>query len=143
TGTMEHARLCLLCLLGGGVILPGSPEPGPAPEPRRGGSLPGRGPEEPELVEALREVLDEGGTREPPALEKRLSWVPWGGGGWGAALGDPRPPFGGGGGAGLADGAAPQCEPREPWGGRRGARFGKLCSCPRGTWGGLLILKCS
>ncbi|XP_033376040.1 cocaine- and amphetamine-regulated transcript protein-like isoform X2 [Parus major] len=63
-------------------------------------------------VEVLQEVLDKLRTREPPALEKRLSWVPW-------------------------------CEPREPCAVRRGARIGKLCSCPRGTSCNLFILKCS
>ncbi|NXF26807.1 CART protein, partial [Rhodinocichla rosea] len=102
---MENARLCLLCLLGSGLVLLGTPEPVPEP-------WPGHGREHTELAEALREVLDELGTRETPALEKRLSWVPW-------------------------------CEPREPCAVRRGARFGKLCSCPRGTSCNLLILKCS
>ncbi|NXE67912.1 CART protein, partial [Calcarius ornatus] len=102
---MENARLCLLCLLGSGLILLGAPEP--VPELR-----PGNSREETELAEALRAALDELGTREPPALEKRLSWVPW-------------------------------CEPREPCAVRRGARIGKLCSCPRGTSCNLFILKCS
>ncbi|XP_063259643.1 cocaine- and amphetamine-regulated transcript protein-like [Prinia subflava] len=97
---MENARLCLLCLLGSGLVLLGTPEPVPEPRPSR---------EETELVGVLPEVLH---TREPPALEKRLSWVPW-------------------------------CEPREPCAVRRGARFGKLCSCPRGTSCNLFILKCS
>ncbi|NXR89986.1 CART protein, partial [Hypocryptadius cinnamomeus] len=110
TGNMESARLCLLCLLGSGLILLGTPEP--APELRPGLSLPGHGREETELAEVLREALDELGTREPPALEKRLSWVPW-------------------------------CERREPCAVRRGARIGKLCSCPRGTSCNLSILKCS
>ncbi|NWX61292.1 CART protein, partial [Promerops cafer] len=100
TGNMEHARLCLLCLLGSGLILLGAPEPVPELRPTR--SLPGHSREETELVEVLQEVLDKLGTREPPALEKRLSWVPW-------------------------------CEPGEPCAVRRGARIGKLCSCPRGT----------
>ncbi|XP_039942462.1 cocaine- and amphetamine-regulated transcript protein-like [Hirundo rustica] len=99
---MENALLCLLCLLGSGLILLGAPEP--APELR-----PGQSREETELVETLQEVLDE---LEPPALEKRLSWVPW-------------------------------CQPREPCAVRRGARIGKLCSCPRGTSCNLFILKCS
>ncbi|XP_059345948.1 cocaine- and amphetamine-regulated transcript protein-like [Ammospiza nelsoni] len=107
---MENALLCLLCLLGSGLVLLGTPEP--VPELRPGLSPPGHGREEPELAEALREVLAELGTREPPALEKRLSWVPW-------------------------------CEPREPCAVRRGARIGKLCSCPRGTSCNLFILKCS
>ncbi|XP_066422595.1 cocaine- and amphetamine-regulated transcript protein-like [Molothrus aeneus] len=72
---MENARLCLLCLLGSGLILLGTPEPVPELGPAL--SLPGHGREETELAEALQEVLDELGTREPPALEKRLSWVPW------------------------------------------------------------------
>ncbi|NWI02951.1 CART protein, partial [Tichodroma muraria] len=109
-GAMENARLCLLCLLGSGLILLGTPEP--VPELRPTLSPPGHSREETELVELLQEVLDELGTREPPALEKRLSWVPW-------------------------------CEPREPCAVRRGARIGKLCSCPRGTSCNLLILKCS
>ncbi|NXL23405.1 CART protein, partial [Setophaga kirtlandii] len=72
---MENALLCLLCLLGSGLILLGTPEP--VPELRPALSLPGHGREETELVEALRDVLDELGSPEPPALEKRLSWVPW------------------------------------------------------------------
>ncbi|NWR25749.1 CART protein, partial [Emberiza fucata] len=108
--SMESALLCLLCLLGSGLILLGTAEPGPELRPAL--SLPGHGREGTELAEALREALDELGTREPPALEKRLSWVPW-------------------------------CEPREPCAVRRGARIGKLCSCPRGTSCNLLILKCS
>ncbi|NXM24837.1 CART protein, partial [Oxyruncus cristatus] len=63
-------------------------------------------------VEVLQEVLEKLGTRDPPALEKRLSWVP-------------------------------SCEPGEPCAVRRGARIGKLCSCPRGTSCNLFILKCS
>ncbi|NXB34695.1 CART protein, partial [Eulacestoma nigropectus] len=105
---MENARLCLLCLVGSGLILLGSPEPVPDPAL----SVAGQSREETELVEALQEVLEKLGTREPPALEKRLSWVPW-------------------------------CEPREPCAVRRGARIGKLCSCPRGTSCNLFILKCS
>ncbi|NXK70275.1 CART protein, partial [Sylvietta virens] len=108
TGNMGSARLCLLCLLGSGLVLLGSPEP--VPELGPGLSLPGHSREE--LAEVLQEVLDELGTREPPALEKRLSWVPW-------------------------------CERGEPCAVRRGARIGKLCSCPRGTSCNLFILKCS
>ncbi|NXW26089.1 CART protein, partial [Circaetus pectoralis] len=63
-------------------------------------------------VEALQEVLEKLGSRELPAVEKRLSWVPL-------------------------------CEPGDPCAVRRGARIGKLCSCPRGTACNLLILKCS
>ncbi|XP_054147125.1 cocaine- and amphetamine-regulated transcript protein-like [Melozone crissalis] len=107
---MERALLCLLCLLGSGLVLLGTPEP--VPELRPGLSPPGHGREEPELAGALREVLAELGTREPPALEKRLSRVPW-------------------------------CLLGEPCAVRRGARIGKLCSCPRGTSCNLFILKCS
>ncbi|XP_009473506.1 PREDICTED: cocaine- and amphetamine-regulated transcript protein [Nipponia nippon] len=64
------------------------------------------------LVEALQEMLEKLGSRELPAVEKRLSWVPL-------------------------------CEPGEPCAVRKGARIGKLCSCPRGTACNLLILKCS
>ncbi|XP_049664013.1 collagen alpha-1(III) chain-like [Accipiter gentilis] len=64
------------------------------------------------LVEALQEVLEKLGSRELPAVEKRLSWVPL-------------------------------CEPGDPCAVRRGARIGKLCSCPRGTACNLFILKCS
>ncbi|XP_066061562.1 cocaine- and amphetamine-regulated transcript protein-like isoform X2 [Chamaea fasciata] len=106
---MENALLCLLCLLGSGLVLLGTPEPGPGLRTGTGLSLPGHGREETELAETLRELPDE---PEPPALEKRLSWVPG-------------------------------CEPREPCAVRRGARFGKLCSCPRGTACDLLSLKCS
>ncbi|XP_010188115.1 PREDICTED: cocaine- and amphetamine-regulated transcript protein [Mesitornis unicolor] len=35
------------------------------------------------------------------------------------------------------------CEPGEPCAVRRGARIGKLCSCPRSTTCNLFILKCS
>ncbi|NXB24050.1 CART protein, partial [Rhagologus leucostigma] len=108
SANMENAWLCLLCLVGSGLILLGTPEPVPGPTP----SLPGQSREETELVEVLQEVLENLETREPPALEKRLSWVPW-------------------------------CEPREPCAVRRGARIGKLCSCPRGTSCNLFILKCS
>ncbi|NXB63690.1 CART protein, partial [Struthidea cinerea] len=108
TGNMENARLCLLCLVGSGLILLGTAEPVPGPIL----SLAGQRREETELVEVLQEVLEKLGTREPPALEKRLSWVPW-------------------------------CEPGEPCAVRRGARIGKLCSCPRGTSCNLFILKCS
>ncbi|NXV71284.1 CART protein, partial [Atlantisia rogersi] len=63
-------------------------------------------------VEVLQEVLEKLESRELPAVEKRLSWVPW-------------------------------CEAGEPCAVRKGARFGKLCSCPRGTTCNLFILKCS
>ncbi|XP_072701603.1 cocaine- and amphetamine-regulated transcript protein-like [Ciconia boyciana] len=63
-------------------------------------------------VEALQEVLERLGSRELPAVEKRLSWVPW-------------------------------CEPGEPCAVRKGARIGKLCSCPHGTVCNSFILKCS
>ncbi|KAM6294802.1 microtubule-associated protein 1S [Aegotheles albertisi] len=95
---MGSAWLCLLCLAGTGLILPGT-----------AGSPPGHSRGETELVEALQEVLEKLGNRELPALEKRLSWVP-------------------------------SCEPGEPCAVRRGARIGKLCSCPRGTACNLLIL---
>ncbi|NXP00063.1 CART protein, partial [Certhia brachydactyla] len=107
TGNMESARLCLLCLLSSGLVLLGTPEP--VPELRPALSPPGHSREETELAELLQELR---ARRDPPALEKRLSWVPW-------------------------------CEPREPCAVRRGARFGKRCSCPRGTSCNLLILKCS
>lgn len=48
----------------------------------------------PVQVEALREVLNELGTREPPALEKRLSWVLWVRRGWGVAGARPGGPWG-------------------------------------------------
>ncbi|NWV34427.1 CART protein, partial [Grantiella picta] len=112
-GNMANARLCVLCLLGSGLILPGNPEPmlGVQPTP----SPPGRSREQPELAEMLQEVLEGLGSREKnptPGLEKRLSWVPW-------------------------------CERGEPCAVRRGARIGKLCSCPRGTSCNLFVLKCS
>ncbi|KAM8986606.1 cocaine- and amphetamine-regulated transcript protein-like [Guaruba guarouba] len=107
---MESAWLYLLCLVGSGLILLGTAEPvlglGPAE------SLPRQHREGTELVEALQEVLGKLGSRELPALEKRLSWVPL-------------------------------CEPGEPCAVRKGARIGKLCSCPRGTVCNLFILKCS
>ncbi|XP_051495510.1 cocaine- and amphetamine-regulated transcript protein-like [Apus apus] len=37
----------------------------------------------------------------------------------------------------------PSCEPGEPCAVRRGARIGKLCSCPRGTACNFFILKCN
>ncbi|NXU59266.1 CART protein, partial [Turnix velox] len=98
---MGGAWLWLLCLVAAGLLLP---VPGHIP--------PGHSREETELVGALQEVLHKLGAREPPALEKRLSWVPL-------------------------------CQPAEPCAVRRGARIGKLCSCPRGTACSLLILKCS
>ncbi|NXS51051.1 CART protein, partial [Balaeniceps rex] len=110
TGSMESAWLCLLCLAGSGLVLLGTAEPALGLQPAE--SLPGQSREETELVEALQEVLEKLGSRELPAVEKRLSWVPL-------------------------------CEPREPCAVRKGARIGKLCSCPRGTACNLFILKCS
>ncbi|XP_052658164.1 cocaine- and amphetamine-regulated transcript protein-like [Harpia harpyja] len=107
---MESAWLCLLCLASSGLILLGSTEPVLGLQPAK--SLPGQSQEETELVEALQEVLEKLGSRELPAVEKRLSWVPL-------------------------------CEPGDPCAVRRGARIGKLCSCPRGTACNLFILKCS
>ncbi|XP_056194215.1 cocaine- and amphetamine-regulated transcript protein-like [Falco biarmicus] len=69
---MESAWLCLLCLLGSGLILPGTAELGVQPAE----SLPGQSREQPELVEVLQELLEKLGSPELPALEKRLSWVP-------------------------------------------------------------------
>ncbi|XP_061212070.1 cocaine- and amphetamine-regulated transcript protein-like [Neopsephotus bourkii] len=105
---MGSAWLYLLCLVGSGLILLGTAEPGLGPAE----SLPRQQREGTELVEALQEVLGKLGSRELPALEKRLSWVPL-------------------------------CEPGEPCAVRKGARIGKLCSCPRGTVCNLFILKCS
>ncbi|NXK15520.1 CART protein, partial [Herpetotheres cachinnans] len=110
TGNMESVWLCLLCLLGSGLILPSTAEPVLGLRPAE--SLPGHSREQPELVEVLQELLEKLGSRELPAVEKRLSWVPL-------------------------------CEPGEPCAVRRGARIGKLCSCPRGTTCNLFILKCS
>ncbi|XP_050177127.1 cocaine- and amphetamine-regulated transcript protein-like [Myiozetetes cayanensis] len=121
TGNMGHPRLCLLYLVGFGLILPSTPEPVPGVLPHL--SLPGHSQEETELVEVLQEVLEKIGTRDqevleklgtrdPPALEKRLSWVPL-------------------------------CQPGKSCAVRRGARIGKLCSCPFGTSCNLFILKCS
>ncbi|NXJ96490.1 CART protein, partial [Corythaixoides concolor] len=110
SGSMESAWLCLLCLAGSGLILLGTAEP--VLGLRSAESLPGQSQEETELVEVLQEVLEKLGSRELPAVEKRLSWVP-------------------------------SCEPGEPCAVRRGARIGKLCSCPRGTACNLFILKCS
>uniref|UniRef100_A0A8C8A450 CART prepropeptide n=1 Tax=Otus sunia TaxID=257818 RepID=A0A8C8A450_9STRI len=107
---MGSAWLCLLCLAGSGLILPGTAEPVLGLRPAE--SLPGQSREETELVEALQEVLEKLGSPEPPAVEKRLSWVP-------------------------------SCEPGEPCAVRRGARIGKLCSCPRATACNLFSLKCS
>ncbi|NXS81134.1 CART protein, partial [Erpornis zantholeuca] len=107
---MEHSRLCLLCLLGSGLILLGTPEPVPGAAP----SPPGQSREETDVVRG------------------------WGRGGGGG----PQNPLRCGCGPG-ADGAVPQCERGEPCAVRRGARIGKLCSCPRGTSCNLFILKCS
>ncbi|NWR09161.1 CART protein, partial [Paradoxornis webbianus] len=98
--TMGNALLCLLCLLGSGLVLPGSPEPAPGLRTGTGLSLPGHGREETELVR-----------------------------GWGRGTAGFWGDFG--------------CEPREPCAVRRGARFGKLCSCPRGSACDLLSLRCS
>uniref|UniRef100_A0A8B9RVH6 Cocaine- and amphetamine-regulated transcript protein n=1 Tax=Accipiter nisus TaxID=211598 RepID=A0A8B9RVH6_9AVES len=100
---MESAWLCLLCLASSGLILLGSAEPVLGPRVT-GCCL--------RQVEALQEVLEKLGSRELPAVEKRLSWVPL-------------------------------CEPGDPCAVRRGARIGKLCSCPRGTACNLFVLKCS
>ncbi|XP_062481086.1 cocaine- and amphetamine-regulated transcript protein-like [Pezoporus occidentalis] len=107
---MGSAWLYLLCLVGSGLILLGTAEPGLGLGPAE--SLPRQHREGTELVEELQEVLGKLGSRELPALEKRLSWVPL-------------------------------CEPGEPCAVRKGARIGKLCSCPRGTVCNLFILKCS
>uniref|UniRef100_A0A663E4F5 Uncharacterized protein n=1 Tax=Aquila chrysaetos chrysaetos TaxID=223781 RepID=A0A663E4F5_AQUCH len=108
---MESAWLCLLCLASSGLILLASwGARGDAdPEPPGGLGLTGCCLRQ---VEALQEVLEKLGSRELPAVEKRLSWVPL-------------------------------CEPGDPCAVRRGARIGKLCSCPRGTACNLFILKCS
>ncbi|NXV37081.1 CART protein, partial [Rissa tridactyla] len=108
TGSMGSAWLCLLCLAGSSLVLPGTAELVPGLQASE--SLPGQSREETELVEALQEVLEKLGSRELPAVEKRLSWVPL---------------------------------PGEPCAVRKGARIGKLCSCPRGTACNLFILKCS
>ncbi|CAM9765335.1 unnamed protein product, partial [Bubo scandiacus] len=71
---MGSAWLCLLCLAASGLILPGTAEPVLGLRPAE--SLPGQSREETELVEALQEVLEKLGSPEPPAVEKRLSWVP-------------------------------------------------------------------
>uniref|UniRef100_A0A8C3K948 Cocaine- and amphetamine-regulated transcript protein n=1 Tax=Calidris pygmaea TaxID=425635 RepID=A0A8C3K948_9CHAR len=116
---MGSAWLCLLCLAGSSLVLPGTAERVPGLQVAE--SLPGQSREETELVrgrgsdagvEALQEVLEKLGSRDLPAVEKRLSWVPL-------------------------------CEPGEPCAVRRGARIGKLCSCPRGTACNLFLLKCS
>ncbi|NXT02585.1 CART protein, partial [Jacana jacana] len=104
TGSMGSAWLCLLCLLGSSLVPPGTAEPVPGLQPAQ--SLPGQSREETELV------LEKLGSRDLPAVEKRLSWVPL-------------------------------CELGEPCAVRKGARIGKLCSCPRGTACNLFILKCS
>ncbi|XP_057280483.1 cocaine- and amphetamine-regulated transcript protein-like [Pezoporus wallicus] len=109
---MGSAWLYLLCLVGSGLILLGTAEPGLGLGLGPAESLPRQHREGTELVEELQEVLGKLGSRELPALEKRLSWVPL-------------------------------CEPGEPCAVRKGARIGKLCSCPRGTVCNLFILKCS
>ncbi|NXJ87106.1 CART protein, partial [Trogon melanurus] len=110
TGSMEGTWLCLLCLAGSSLILLGTAEPVLGLQPTE--SLPGQSREETELVEVLQEVLEKLGSRELPAVEKRLSWVPL-------------------------------CQPGQSCAVRRGARIGKLCSCPHGTTCNLFILKCS
>uniref|UniRef100_A0A8C0BT43 Uncharacterized protein n=1 Tax=Buteo japonicus TaxID=224669 RepID=A0A8C0BT43_9AVES len=93
---MESAWLCLLCLASSGLILLGSTEPVLGLQPAK--SLPGQSQEETELVrgwgvEALQEVLEKLGSRELPAVEKRLSWVPLVRLGWGV-VGAQAGPFG-------------------------------------------------
>ncbi|XP_065714066.1 cocaine- and amphetamine-regulated transcript protein-like [Patagioenas fasciata] len=116
---MGSAWLCLLCLAALSLVLLGTAEPAPALQPAQ--SPPGQSRDELELVETLQEVLEKLGSRELPTVEKRLSWVPLVQLGWGVL----------------------RCEAGEPCAVRRGARFGKLCSCPRGTACNLFILKCS
>ncbi|KAM9620496.1 uncharacterized protein ACIBXB_019999 isoform 1-T1 [Morphnus guianensis] len=84
---MESAWLCLLCLASSGLILLGSTEPVLGLQPAE--SLPGQSQEETELVEALQEVLEKLGSRELPAVEKRLSWVPLVRPGWGVVGAQP------------------------------------------------------
>ncbi|NXG69142.1 CART protein, partial [Baryphthengus martii] len=136
TGSMESAWLCLLYLASSGLILPGTAEPVLGLQPAE--SLPGQSREETELVEALQEVLEKLGSRELPAVEKRLSWVPLVRPGWGEGVMGAQPLRV----LGLM-GPILQCGPGEPCAVRRGARIGKLCSCPRGTTCNLFILKCS
>ncbi|NWI93899.1 CART protein, partial [Pitta sordida] len=113
TGTMEHFGLCLLCLVGFGLILPGTPEPA---HPLR---LPGHSREETELVKGLGERGERRrGSPAPLGCLRLLLLLPsqfgsWFWQGW------------------------------DPCAVRRGARIGKLCSCPRGTSCNLVILKCS
>ncbi|NXL51405.1 CART protein, partial [Podilymbus podiceps] len=73
-GSMESTWFCLLCLAGSGLILPGTVDPALGLQVAK--SLSGQSREETELVEALQEVLEKLGSRELPAVEKRLSWVP-------------------------------------------------------------------
>ncbi|XP_023991539.1 cocaine- and amphetamine-regulated transcript protein [Salvelinus sp. IW2-2015] len=69
--------------------------------------------EEQELFEALQEVLEKLQSKQMPAYEKKLGWVP------------------------MCDAdAGQQCAVR------KGARIGKLCECPRGTSCNFSILKC-
>ncbi|XP_037238423.1 cocaine- and amphetamine-regulated transcript protein-like [Falco rusticolus] len=65
---MESAWLCLLCLLGSGLILP-APQSWGSGRPR---ACPGRAGSS----RVLQELLEKLGSPELPALEKRLSWVP-------------------------------------------------------------------
>ncbi|NWH81013.1 CART protein, partial [Piaya cayana] len=74
TESMESVRLCLLCLASSGLILLGAAEP--ALGLRLDENLTRQSREKSELVEALQEVLEKLGSREPPAVETRLSWVP-------------------------------------------------------------------
>lgn len=61
---MENAWLCLLCLVGSGLILLGTPEPVPEPVPEPTLSLPGQSREETELVRGWGS--GEGGPEHPP-----------------------------------------------------------------------------
>ncbi|XP_069733946.1 cocaine- and amphetamine-regulated transcript protein-like [Phaenicophaeus curvirostris] len=74
TKNMESIRLCLLCLASSGLILLGAAELALGLQMDENVSRQSR--EKSELVEALQEVLEKLGSREPPAVETRLSWVP-------------------------------------------------------------------
>uniref|UniRef100_A0A8C7IGP5 CART prepropeptide n=1 Tax=Oncorhynchus kisutch TaxID=8019 RepID=A0A8C7IGP5_ONCKI len=66
-----------------------------------------------QFFEALQEVLEKLQSKQMPAYEKKLGWVP------------------------MCDAdAGQQCAVR------KGARIGKLCECPRGTSCNFSILKC-
>uniref|UniRef100_A0A8B9ZWT9 Cocaine- and amphetamine-regulated transcript protein n=1 Tax=Anas zonorhyncha TaxID=75864 RepID=A0A8B9ZWT9_9AVES len=99
-------------------------------------------------------LLGARGQGQPPLRRARDLGPPGGGGGGGGGGGE-----GGGGIEALQDvleklkskrvphyekkfGQVPMCDAGEQCAVRKGARIGKLCDCPRGTWCNSFLLKC-